>query len=132
MINIYYPSEDKIIELNILALTLIKIKKGNVPKLLNYKKLSNILEDCKNKEGDIYDKAVVLFKGLIKGHVFASGNRRTAFIVTRDFIMNNKEKFRIKNQASEAKIMTGIREDYYKDNEIKEWIKNGKIKEFKR
>ena len=31
-----------------------------------------------------------------------------------------------------AKIMTGIRENYYADEEIKNWIKHGTIREFKR
>ena len=31
-----------------------------------------------------------------------------------------------------AKVMTGIREGYYSDDEIVGWLKNGKIREFKR
>ncbi len=71
-------------------------------------------------------------KELIKSHAFSSGNRRTAFIATKYFILENKAKFKIKNVESNARIMQGIRENYYSLNEIKEWIKNGEIKPFKR
>ena len=83
-------------------------------------------------EGNIYDKAVILLKGLIQKHPFASGNRRTAFIVTKDFIISNNEKFKIKDDPKYAKVMLGIREDYYQDKEIMGWIKDGKIRQFKR
>ena len=115
MSDIYYPTTDRIIEYNIFVLTLIKIKKADKHDLLSYKKLNDVLEACKNKEGDIYDKAVVLLKGLIQGHVFASGNRRTAFVAVKNFVISNKEKFRIKDHPMQAKIMTGIREGFYND-----------------
>ncbi len=127
-----YPTTDRIIEYNLLALTIIKVKKADSPKVLSLTKLANILDDCKDLEGDIYEKATFLFKSLIKGHVFASGNRRTAFIVAKDFLEQNGGKFKIKDDPTQAKVMVGIREEYYTDDEIKEWIKHGKIKKFKR
>ena len=63
---------------------------------------------------------------------FESGNRRTAFITTKEFILNNKAKLGIKDDPANAVVMRGIREGYYTADEIKEWIKNGKIREFKR
>jgi len=127
-----YPSSDKIIEYNLLVLNLIKVKKADEAKVLSISKIYEIIEECKGYKGDLYDKALVLLKGLIKKHPFASGNRRTAFIVTKDFVLNNKGKFKIKDDPNYAKVMLGIREDYYTNNDIKEWIKNGKIKEFRR
>jgi hypothetical protein len=41
-------------------------------------------------------------------------------------------EFNIQDDPSHAKIMTGIRENYYTDIELKEWIKDGHIREFKR
>ncbi len=127
-----YPSSDKIIEYNLLVLNLIKVKKADEAKVLSISRIYEIIEECKKNKGDLYDKALVLLKGLIKKHPFASGNRRTAFIVAKDFVLNNKGKFKIKDDPNCAKVMLGIREDYYTNNEIKEWIKNGKIKEFRR
>ena len=132
MAKIIYPNPEKIIEYNLLVLNIIYAKKADKPELISKSKLIDVIEECKNFKGDIYDKAVILLKGLIQKHPFASGNRRTAFIVTKDFLLANKVKFGIKDDPKQAKVMIGIREGFYTDNEIKEWIKNGKIKEFER
>ncbi|VVB98864.1 Fic/DOC family protein [uncultured archaeon] len=126
------PSTEKIIEFNLLALTIIKAKKADQPKVLSKAKIMEALEECGRAEGDIYDKAVVMLKGIIQKHPFASGNRRTAFIATKHFILTNNAKFCVEDKPENARVMLGIREHYYSDNEIKEWIKNGQIKEFKR
>lgn len=129
---IIYPTAEKIIEYNLLALTLIKVKKADRTEVLSRGKLDYIVERCKNIEGDIYDKAVFLFKSLIQQHPFASGNKRTAFIITKEFLTENNEKFKIEDDPSQAKIMIGIRHGYYTDQEIKRWLQHGKIREFKR
>ncbi|MBU2639357.1 MAG: type II toxin-antitoxin system death-on-curing family toxin [Nanoarchaeota archaeon] len=128
----YYPTIEKIIEYNVIILNVINVKKKDKPEVLSKVKILNIINECKNLEGDVYDKAVFLLRELIQKHPFASGNRRTAFVVTKDFIIKNKEKFKIKEDPKQARIMVGIREGYYKDEEIKEWIKHGKIKKFER
>ncbi|MEM3374179.1 MAG: type II toxin-antitoxin system death-on-curing family toxin [Candidatus Woesearchaeota archaeon] len=132
MKEILYPSPELIIQFNALAITMFETKKADSSKLLSYTKLLEAIEKCKKTEGDIYDKAAVLLIELVKAHAFASGNRRTAFITTKDFIKKNKAKFNIKDDPTNAKILTGVREGYYKTNEIKEWIKNGKIRKFER
>jgi len=132
MAEISYPTPERIIEFNVLALELIKVRKADKAEILSKSKIFDVIAECEEKEGDIYDKAVVLLKGLIKKHPFASGNRRTAFIATKDFILTNDYKFGIKNDPHFANAMQGIRENHYADNEIKEWIHHGKIKEFKR
>jgi len=132
MSEILYPTTEKIIEYNVLALKLIKVKKADQPKILSYQRIVHIIDETKEIEGDIYDKAIVLLKGLIQKHPFASGNRRTAFIVTKEFLISNQKAFNIEDNPIQARAMQGIREDYYTDEEIKEWIKNGKIREFKR
>ncbi|MBN2127710.1 MAG: type II toxin-antitoxin system death-on-curing family toxin [Candidatus Diapherotrites archaeon] len=135
MINkkkLIYPSVEKIIELNILSLTIIAVKKADSAKVLSKSKLIEIIKETKNIEGNVYDKTVVLLKGLIQKHAFASGNRRTAFIVAKYFLMKNNLKIKIKDEEKNARVMIGIREGFYSDQEIKEWIQNGKIKEFKR
>ena len=132
MRKLIYPSEDRIIKNNFLVLQIIDVKKADQPKVLSHSKIIDIIKECKNKKGDIYSKAVVLLKGIIKKHPFSSGNRRTAFITTKEFILNNKYIFNIKDDPSYARVMLGIREDFYSDDELKEWIKNGKIKKFER
>lgn len=132
MKQIIYPTIEKIIAYNFLILNLIRVKKSDRPKVLNYFKLREIVEKLQNLEGDMYDKAAFLLKGLIQKHPFASGNRRTAFIITKEFLLINKSKFNIRDNPNQAKVMIGIREGFYSNQEIKEWIKNGKIREFKR
>jgi death-on-curing family protein len=132
MAEIAYPTPEKLEEFNFLALELIKVKKADAAKVLSHTKLREIIEDSKIKEGDVYDRAIILLKGLVQKHPFASGNRRTAFIAAKDFITNNNWKFSIKDEPAYAKVMQGVREGYYNDEELKEWIKNGKIREFKR
>ncbi|MEK6867859.1 MAG: hypothetical protein AABX98_03495, partial [Nanoarchaeota archaeon] len=70
--------------------------------------------------------------GLVQKHPFASGNRRTALIVTKYFLLENNQKFFVEDQPKQARVMQGIRENYYSHEEVKEWLKNGKIREFKR
>ena len=69
-------------------------------------------------------------KSLVQNHPFASGNRRTAFIVTKDFLIANHSMFNIKDDPRYARVMVGIRERFYKDEEIKNWIMKGDIHEF--
>lgn len=130
--KIEYPTAEQIIEYNILALTLIRIKKADTPIVLSKSKLLDIIEDCEELSGDIYDKAICLMKGIIQKHPFGSGNRRTAFIVVKDFLLSNNTSFKVKDDPIYAKVMQGIRENFYSNDEIKEWLKHGEIKDFKR
>ena len=113
-------------------MSLIKTKKADKSEVLSYAKIMEVVAGCEDLEGDIYDKAAYLLKKMIKQHAFASGNRRTAFIITKHFLFSNDAEFKIEDNPDYAPIMTGIRENYYADNEIKNWIKYGKIREFKR
>lgn len=132
MVKMIYPTPEKIIEINKMVLVRIKVKKADKPDLLSYSALNKVIEDCKRMEGDIYDKAACILKGIIQKHPFASGNRRTAFVVTEDFLIENKAKAKLKNDPKYANIFKGIREGYYTDKEIINWIKKGEIREFKR
>ena len=132
MKELRYPTVERIVEYNILTLTLIKVKRGDKAKVLSLKKLGDCIEICKQKEGDMYDKAAVLLIELVRKHPFASGNRRTAVIVTKAFLMENNQEFGPKDEPSQARTLLGIREGYYSEQEVREWIKNGNIREFKR
>lgn len=127
-----YPSVEKIIEFNLLSLSVIKVKKSDSSRVLSRAKISAVLGICKESRGDLFDKAVVLLKGLVQAHAFASGNRRTAFLVMKYFLVLNNQRTGVEDKPENAKVLLGIRENYYSDREIKEWIKYGKIREFKR
>ena len=127
-----YPSVEKVEEYNLLALALIKVKKADSHKVLSRHKIRSAIGESKAAEGDVYTKAAVLIRALVRAHAFASGNRRTAFITAKSFVLSNEGRFRIADDPHYAKVMRGIREDYYTLDEIKEWIQHGKIREFKR
>jgi len=130
--KIIYPSVEKVIEINILVLNLIPVKKKDQPKVLNAESLRILIKGCISLDGDIHDKATFLLKEITKKHPFASGNRRTAFMVTKDFLEDNGYAFQIQNDPSQARILLGVREGFYSTEEIKEWLKHGKIKPFER
>ena len=53
--NLTYPTADKIIEYNMLALEFFRIKKADKAKVLSRTHILDILDGCKTTEGDIYD-----------------------------------------------------------------------------
>jgi len=130
--SIKYPSIEEVEGYNVLVLNIIRVKKADKPQVLSKSKIREAIEACEKAEGDIYCKAAVLIRCLVRAHAFASGNRRTAFVVAKEFVIANGKDFRIKDDPEYAKVMRGIREGYYSDGEILEWIKNGKIREFRR
>ncbi len=126
-----YPSTEDIISVNEEVLKEIKVRKADAHKVLSRVKIDKVLESVKCSKGDLYDKAAVMLKDLIQAHPFASGNRRTAFVVVQNFLLYNSEKPKV-NKDSNARIMQGIREGYYTHDEIKNWLEGGDIREFKR
>lgn len=132
LIKIQYLNIEDIIKANKKVLERIIIKKADSHKILDYSKLKKIINNHKKLVGDIYDKAVCLLKDITKEHIFASGNRRTAFLCMKGFLRKNNKKTKIKNHNGYFKALQGIRENYYSNKEIKEWIKNGIIRRFNR
>src|SRR3989338_1820305 len=74
MKEVYYPSIERICEYNVLSLAITKSKKADKSLLVSKQKLFEVLESCKKSEGDSYDKSIILLKGIIQKHPFASGN----------------------------------------------------------
>ncbi len=130
--EIWYPTEERIIELNALILTVIRAKKKDQIKVLSMPKLREIVAKAISYDGDIYDKAAILLTGITRQHPFSSGNRRTAFIAAKDFLTQNHTVCKIPDSPDLSRVLLGVREGFYKIEEIKEWIQYGKIREFKR
>lgn len=129
--GIKYPTADEIIEINMHILRQIKEKKADKHGLVDSGKgrIEGVLGEVISSNGDIYDKAVILLRELVKKHPFLSGSRRTAFIVAENFLKINGEEPSIHH---DEKILQGVREGFYSSNEIKSWLKGGDIREFKR
>ena len=130
--KVKYPTTDEIIKLNKEILNRIRVKKADRHNVLSKWQIEGAIDSCKVQQGDIYDKGVCLIKGLTQRHSFDSGNRRTAFAVTRQFILDNNQKFDVENSGKQARVLQGIRERYYTDDEIKYWLRGNNIREFKR
>ena len=123
-----YPTPEEVIEFNKILLKEIKVKKADKPELLSYTSLVACIDSCERLKGDIHDKATCLLKNLVQKHPFASGNRRTAFAVTERFLTDNNFKSKIINTEVNANTLKGIRYDFYSNEEIKNWLKTGKIR----
>ena len=106
--------------------------KRDQAKTISVSFIQKVIDEVQTNPGDIYDKAARMLLGLTRIHAFESGNKRTAFLTTKKFVIMNRERFKIPDKESNVKIMIGIRENYYTQNEIKEWIRHGKIKAFRR
>ena len=124
----YRPDNDW----RVISNRLFRRSKHDQAKTINVSFLQKVIDVVKAAPGDMYDKAALLLLELTRIHAFESGNKRTAFLTTKNFVITNGERFRIPDKENNVKIMIGIRENYYTQKEIKEWIKHGKIKTFKR
>lgn len=132
MVVIVYPTVDEIQYYNTIAIEMFRKSKRDQAKVINISYLYKAIDKAKKDPGDLYDKAARLLIELTCMHAFESGNKRTAFLSTKKFVLTNEGKFNIPDTINNVKVMIGIREKYYSKNELKEWIKNGKIKKFER
>jgi len=124
-----YVDSDEIVKVNKLVLREIVVRKADRPQVLSRTKLDLILANVHETKGDTHDKATALIIGLIRGHPFASGNRRTAFVATKLFLEQNGEKMSVEH---DPKILLGIREGFYTTAEVKSWLKGNAVKRFAR
>lgn len=131
--EIVYPDAEAVIEANKIVLKEIKALKADRYDILagGKQKIQKVLENVESSQEDVYGKAAILLVGLVKAHAFASGNRRTAYAVTKEFLIHNTGSAHTLKGNIEL-IMKGIREDFYTNDEIIEWLKGGDIREFKR
>ncbi len=122
--KIVYPTIEEIITTNKKVLEVHKAKKADKHEVLSYQKIANITKKAKSKRGNIYSKAAILFKELTLVHAFASGNRRTAFTVTANFIYKNEKIFLTKKDKKENfEIFKRIRYGQATEEEILKWLK---------
>lgn len=128
MLRIKYPTVEEIIITNKKVLEIHRAKRADKHELLGTKhQIQEIIDKTKRKKGDIYIKSAVLLRELTISHLFASGNRRTAYLVTNDFIYKNKKKD-IEKTKKDIEIFKKIRYREISDEELTKWIKNKKNK----
>ncbi len=127
--GIVYPTVDDIIEVNKIVLQQVRAKRGDAHSVKSRIAIETTLAEAKAKHGDIFDKAAVIFIGLIKKHAFGSANRRTAWTVTDTFLITNGEELRARYNG---RVVIGIREGFYTPEEVKSWLQGHEIREFRR
>jgi death-on-curing protein len=127
--RIEYLSTEQLVEINERVLKDIKVKRADSHRVANRKKLDSIVDEVRALDGDVYEKATSLLVGLTKKHAFDSGNRRTAYAATEIFLEANGEALRAEPKPT---VLTGIREGFYRTEEVVEWLKGNGIKEFRR
>ena len=122
---IKYPTIDEIILTNQQILKLIRVKKADSHKLLGTRyQIQEIINKSKHKKGNVYTKATVLLKELTTKHLFASGNRRTAYSVATHFIKRNNKNSKNKIISPEnLDIFKKIRYGRVSNEDISKWLK---------
>jgi prophage maintenance system killer protein len=123
---------DEIIWMNEYVLHTFPAKRADRHEVLNYDGLLKLMVSIQRSHNHFYAKATMLLIGLIRGHFFASGNRRTALQAVGTFATLNRRKVYIWRIRFIRQVLIGIREQYYSDEEIKMWVKQGDIRPFNR
>ena len=122
-----YPTANSIKTMNEIV-NLTSTKKADSFKMLRADEfLENIIQEVRDTGGDVYDKAAVLLRRIIVTHVFASGNKRTGFIVSAYFIEENGGRILFKDIDKLESILRNIR--LYSEKEISNWLRSGDIDE---
>jgi len=93
--------------------------------------LGEFLRLLKERYGsmDLYDKAAILLMVLVKGHHFASGVRRTAFMAATSFLGTNGKRVDV---VPDELTLRGVREGFYARAEIRRWLMGHEIRKFRR
>jgi death-on-curing family protein len=122
--GILYPTPEEVIEANRRVLQQIRVRKADQHGVLMGKvgknKILKAIDDSESEAGGIYEKAAVLLIGIVRGHAFESGNRRTAYAVAADFLESNG--YGVTNTYDVA-VIKGIRSGTHKKAEVASWLK---------
>ena len=97
-----------------------RIKRSDKHEVLSYSKIRKIIDDCQT--GDVDDIATCLLIRITKDHAFASGNRRTAIFVVRNYLLNNGEVLKERSVNDIQKMLKIIREKNIDAEIVKKWL----------
>ncbi len=124
-----YPSPDVVKYINEVV-NLMSARRADKHKLLRPEEYTEaVMNEAKGMKGDVYEKCAVILRGLITAHGFASGNKRTAFIVSAYFLKKNGGKVKFRDFGKAEKVLKNVR--LYNLKEISGWLRTGEIDETK-
>jgi prophage maintenance system killer protein len=127
--RIEYLSTEQLVEINKRVLKDIRVKRADSHRVANRKKLDSVIDEVRALDGDAYEKASCLLIGLTKKDAFDSGNRRTAYAATKLFLEANGKSLKAEPDPT---VLTGIREGFYRTEEVVEWLRGNGIRKFQR
>lgn len=87
---------------------------------------TEIINQMKNQEGDIYTKAAHLLISLTRARFWADGQKRTAYITSKTFVEQNGGKFAVQDPLSIDRFMRNLTFKY-SDLQVKMWIRDGEV-----
>jgi len=90
MVGIVYPTVEEIQYNNTIAVEMFRKSKQDRAKTISLSYIQKAIDKVKMNPGDIYDKAALLLYELTRIHAFESGNKRTAFLTTKKFVLKNE------------------------------------------
>ncbi|MFQ6010051.1 MAG: type II toxin-antitoxin system death-on-curing family toxin [Candidatus Aenigmatarchaeota archaeon] len=123
--EITYLTEEEIIQINKDVVSESAVETDTFG-LLKEKDLNFLVERIRGMK-NIWDAAAKLLTGLIEGHIFLEGNKRTALSALETFLKLNGYNFSI--EINEIKVLYDIAEQKMNFKEIREWIKEHSVKE---
>ena len=83
--------------------------------------IQKILDDVKNLDGDVKEKAAMLLMKINRKHFFGSANKRTSFIVACDFLLANEGKIPLKGKE-DVDFLMEVRAGKKILEDIKRWL----------
>ncbi|GGN26318.1 Fic family protein [Halarchaeum nitratireducens] len=87
--------------------------------------IRRLLREGEDVEG-LYPRAAFLLRKLVTAHVFEDGNKRTAWVTTREFLLDHGEEPPDRG-PNVPRVLRKIRR--YDVDEIAEWLETGEIDE---
>ena len=120
--EIKYPSLEDVINANKKAIELLRATKAEKYELRASKhNIQKVLDDVKNLEGDVKEKAAMLLMKINRKHFFGSANKRTSFIVASDFLLANEGKIPLKRKE-DVEFLMEVRAGKRTVEDIKRWL----------
>lgn len=92
-------------------------------------KFKRIVREARNDFNDIYDRAAFLLRKIITSHYFEDGNKRTGWVVTREYLARHSETPAQTAVDEVELVLKAVRG--FDVGELSTWLETGDIDESK-
>jgi prophage maintenance system killer protein len=110
-------------------------KRGERHELVRPRWIIEALHEAQQETGSGYRRASALLKAFCSRHAFASGNKRTAFLVAYAFLVRNGFYDEhggnpvVDEPERNTEVLIDTREGIYTLNDIEQWYETGQIRQ---